>query len=752
MTLNQPRDLNSSQRAAQGEPSRAASRRERRGKFGWGHRSQPPASIATAMDGAPSVQPATSPNPVHPGPAGVMTPERATPSKADPTQRRRAVQSPPPAWLMAMLMSWQLWLLLAMGGVTATSGLAMMSLLRLPQAWECPRVFWPLASASLRVYCAQAAADKHTHRGLLDAITLVDPLPDDHPLRPMVDRNIRSWSLELIDVAEELFQEGRLADALDTAERIPYEHLPCNEAECPKEFMERRKERWNKTWKKAEGIFEESEKALINQKWTLAAEVAAQLLSIENRYWRTTKYEEISGQVQEVRGTNSVLAKARKLAEKGDSKSIIEAIKLAATIPSTSRLYPVAKGSLARFGRQLMDLAEGALEEQDLSEALTIVDQIPEQANLKKEIKDFRLLARAQARTWSGFIPDLQSAISDAKSIDAERPLYSKAQKLISRWQIEIADITRIEKARKIASNGKIPNLMTAIAEISLIPKTNPRWNEAQQLIGNWTDTIQTEEDGPYLDRAERLAQGASVEAYQAAIGEASRVGQNRALYGEAQDRIRDWQSKLEWLQDQPYLAQARALAASGDLRGAIATAQNIGAGRELYGEAQDAISGWQTRSTAETSLVSARRYAEDGWNPDSLIQAIEVADRVPTSSSLRYDADLEIDAWSNRILQIAIDRADSDLYAAIDIARLIPSWTSAYGSAQARVGNWQAMLAPAPEPYYEPPVPQAPAPLPAPAAAPNPEFAPLPAPAPPSTEIETSEEVPPPPPPGNLL
>lgn len=702
-----------------------------------------------------ATKPETTPGPAFSRPETVAS-STGTSQAAGPqtvvTDRPQAAKSSyrRPSWMIRLLMSWQLWILLAMGGVGATGSLAVMSLLRLPQAWECPRVFWPLASASLRVYCAQAAADKHTHRGLLDAITLVEPLPDEHPLRPMVDRNIRRWSLELIDVTEDLFQDGDIAAALETADRIPYQHLPCNDLECPKDFMERRKKRWNETWEKAEKIFEESEKALINQKWTLAAEVAAQLLSIENRFWRTTKYEEISDQVQEVRGTNSVLAKARKLAEKGDLSSVIEAVKLAATISSNSRLYPVAKGSLARFGRQLMDLAEDALDNQDLSEALNIVDQIPEQANLKGEIKDFRLLARAQARTWSGFIPDLQSAISDAKTVDVDRPLYSKAQKLVVRWQTEISDITRLEKARKIAADGRIPSLMTAIAEISLIPQTNPRWDESQQLIATWTDTIQTEEDSPFLDRAERLAQGGSAEAFQAAIAEARRIGQGRALYGEAQSRISDWQGKLEWMQDQPFLAQARSLAASGNLQGAISAAQQIGSGRLLYDEAQDAIDGWQIRATAEDSLFTARQYAEDAWNPTALLQAIQTADQVPTASNLRYDANLEIDAWSNRILQIAIERADYDLYSAIDAAQLIPSWTSAYGSAQARIDDWNYALQPAPATQYVDTYVDAPAPAstgpeviisapePAPEPPPPPPIVPFPDPLPPSTEAGT--------------
>lgn len=614
-------------------------------------------------------------------------------------------QRPPgsPHWVKQVLISWQLWIFLAMGGVTASGALAFMSLVRLPQALECPRVFWPLASASLRVYCAQAAAENKTHRGLLDAITLVDSLPADHPLRPMVDRHIRRWSLELIDVVEELFQDGNLAEALETAERIPYEHLECNEIECPEDFMMRRVKRWKEIWQEGEQIFADSEKALINQQWNKAAEIAAQLLSVENRYWRTTKYEEISAQVQEVRGTNSVLAKARNLAEKNDVDSLIEAVRLAASISPQSRLYPVAKGALARFGGQLMDLAETSLEQKDLGETLLILDSIPSQANLEQEVKDFRLIARAQSRTWSGSVVDIQGAIADLRKLGVERPYYAKAQALIGRWQTDIVDIARLEKAEKLAANGSTPNLMTAIAEASLIPETNPRWDQAQSLISRWTATIQTREDQPVLDRAEQLAQNATLEGYQAAIGEASRIGRGRSLYDDAQDRIADWQEKVEWLQDQPFLAQARSLAASGNLPGAIAAAQQIASGRLLYAEAQDAIQGWQSRVDAETSLITARGYAEDAWNPDALLQAIEAADRVPGSSSLRYDANLEIATWSNRLVQIATDRANVDLYRAIEIADMVPSWTDAYGIAQSRIADWEALLRPVPT---APPVP----------------------------------------------
>lgn len=662
--------------------------------------SQSSRSVAAHASAAPTSKPRVTPGSGKDGRSPHRTPPSKTPPSKTPLQTRPGDR---PGWAKQVLISWQLWIFLAMGGVTATGSLAFMSLVRLPQALECPRVFWPLASASLRVYCAQAAAEKKTHRGLLDAITLVDSLPEDHPLRPMVDRNIRRWSLELMDVAEELFQDGNLNEALAAAASIPYKHLECTTTECPEEFMKRRTQRWQEIWEEGEKIFDDSEKALIDQKWNKAAEIAVLLLSVENRYWRTTKYEEISAQVQEVRGTNSVLAKARALAEKNDVESLIEAVRLAASISPQSRLYPVAKGALARFGGQLMTLAETSLEGKDLGGTLQILDSIPSQANLEREVRDFRAIARAQSRTWSGVVADIQGAIAELRKLGTDRPYYAKAQELIGRWQTDIVDIARLQSAEKLAANGSTPSLMTAIAEASLIPKTNPRWDDAQALIAAWTTTIQTREDQPVLDRAEQLAQNGTIDGYRAAIDEAKRIGRGRYLYEDARGRIASWQEKLEWLEDQPFLAQARTLAARGNLVGAIASAQRIGSGRLLSGEAQAAIRDWQSQVDAENSLISARGYAQDGWNPDALLQAIETADRVPTSSNLRYDANLEIAAWSNRLLQIAIDRANGDLYRAIEIARMVPPGSDAYGVARDRIAGWEALLQ-RPEPVLERP------------------------------------------------
>jgi hypothetical protein len=92
-------------------------------------------------------------------------------SKSEPIQIGR--------WWQA----WQVWglLLVLISGSIGFSATSM--LLRLPKTQNCDRVFWPTASASIRLYCAQTASQDKTVQGLLKAIDLVAVLPDNHPRR-----------------------------------------------------------------------------------------------------------------------------------------------------------------------------------------------------------------------------------------------------------------------------------------------------------------------------------------------------------------------------------------------------------------------------------------------------------------------------------------------------------------------------------------------------------------------------------------
>lgn len=629
--------------------------------------------------------------------------------------------------------SWQFW------GVTlviAFSGLGILSataLLRLPSLPNCPGIFWPTASASLRMYCAQTAAEKRTVRDLLRAISLVNALPQDHPLRPEINRNIESWAKEILQLAEESFHAGDLDKAIETAKKIP-----ANTAAY--DLVENKIASWETIWKKAEDIYQQAEDALRSQDLRKAFRIATQLIGIGNQYWEDTKYRELNDLIVETRQDGSKLDKAKGLADKGGLTNLVAAIKLVEEIQPKSHLYTRAQEYIAQFGRDMLALAEAALDRQDYNQALKITGQIPDKAKLQEEIRDFNLIAEAQSQAWGGTIPDLEAAIVGAQRIKSDRPLYGKAQQLIGNWQLEIQDVTVLDRAKQMAQPGTAADLNTAIAEAQRIPFGNPRWEEAEKEIERWQSQIETSADQPYLDRAEQYANAGN---WQAAINEASQIRPGRSLYDQASRRVEAWTAQIQRAQDQPQLDQARQLANAGDLEGAIAAARRIGSGRALANEAQSEIDQWSSRlerTQDQPYLDQARQLARQGnlgeaiavaqqigpdralydeaqaeiqqWRgqyqgqdqlqqayraasmqtPAMLVAAIEIAEQIPSNSATRSEADRMIDQWSYQILQLAEAQASFNLSEAIEIAERVPANTAAYGAAQRNIQTWRQL------------------------------------------------------------
>jgi len=585
---------------------------------------------------------------------------------------------------------YQVWLLGMLGLMGLLAGGALWSLVRLPQSRDCPRIIRPLASASLKLYCAQMSASQGTAEGLLEAIELVKSLPPDHPLQQNVDEYLKRWAFDLVLLAEEQYNNGELALALDTLSVIPLDRLPCEENQCPREEIQTWKDEWQALWKKADAITQEAEKALLNQEWDKAAAAATQLLALDNHYWQVTRYNELNAQIAEVRSSNSYLARAKRLADQGGATNLAEAIKLAAEVESDNRLFKIAQAQIATYSERMMVLADEALNNQDLSGAIAIVDQIPAAANLESKIEDFKTIANVEAKTWSGQVADYREAINQLSRIGSERPLYSRSRGLITRWQKEIEDLAHLDRARTLAKRGSITGYMTAIAEVSLIPQHHPRFEQSQTLIREWNSEIQTLEDAPYLDRAQRLAEAGTIPALQTAISEANQIKPDRSLYTEAQALVREWVKEIERLEDRPYLAEAERLANAGQFPAAIAAAQRISPDRFLYDEAQNLIEDWQLQIEAEYSLQQARGLGSNSDSPESLGAAIRAANEVSSQTPQRAEADNVINRSSEKLLQIAIERSSYDILGAIEMAETIPDGTSVSESARSYVKFWR--------------------------------------------------------------
>jgi hypothetical protein len=567
--------------------------------------------------------------------------------------------------------SWIPWAII-LTFVPGTMGFFAISMLfKLPSAPNCPQIFWPLASASVRLNCAQLAASKQTINNLLQAIALVKELPENHPLRGEINRLLEEWSRDILNLADESFQAGNLEEAIATARKIPPDVKVS-------ELVTAQIEKWQTVWSQAEAIYQEAEKELRQRNWQSAFMLTAKLLRVNNKYWASTKYDELNNIIVTAREDGDKLYKAEYLAKSPNVDNLLKAIKLAEAIKPESYLYQKAQELISGFARKMLKLAQEKMNEKDADTALEIARRIPDIPELQVEVDDFMVLGEAKRSSFLGTIAGLETAISQAQQIDASRDIHNEAQELIARWQLEIEDVSRLEKARNLASQGTVSDLTAAISEVQLIPGNNPRSTEARQE-----------------ERAEQIAVNDNINSLQTAITEASQIRSGRALYPEARKKIRLWTAKIERIQDQPYLDQAKALADSGNLTSAINQAQKIAtSGRALSSEAQTAIDTWQEQIRAKESWQKAKQVAVAG-TPEALVQAIKLANRVSDRNILRLDVNIAIDQWSQQLLQMARSQSEVDVARAIDTAKLIPRGSSAYTDAQEQIRTWRQFMMP---------------------------------------------------------
>ncbi|MBD1922339.1 chromosome segregation ATPase [Microcoleus sp. FACHB-831] len=611
--------------------------------------------------------------------------EPPNPEVETPIEKRRR---------LGFLRSWAFWWTM---GAIASGGVGYMAialLLKLPAIPNCPSTFWPMASASLRLYCAQVAANKQTADNLVEAIALVNSLPADHGLRPEINRSIEQWSLDLLSLAEEDFDSGKIKQAIATARKIP-ETAPAYK------LVENRVQRWQAIWSNAEKIYQKAESELRQSRWHLAFAQAVRLTNIGNRYWATTKYEQLVANIQLAREESAKLDKAYNLLKYGDANELLQAVKLAEQIKPSSYAYKEAKDLLVKCGNKLLEMAQDRLDKKDWQGTIAIANKMPPSLNLQQQAQGLTFLAQAQSKAEGGNIASLEEAITIAQKIEPGSPMRDKAQEIITRWQREIEDVAHLERARNLAKGGAINDLMAAIAEAQQVPSNNPRINEAKTEMKRWATQIETLQDRPYLERAEQLATAGDVASLQEAILQAGQIGNGRVLYQQAQSKIAGWNGKIQRLQDQPFIDQAEQIATSGNLRGAIETAQQIRPGRALYGEAQNKIRQW---------IVQIQRQEDQPYldQADQLANAGNLSGAIATLQQIQQGRAL-YGAAQNKIRQLSVeiqrqedqpylDQADQlansgNLANAIATAQQIQQGRALYGAAQNKIRQWAGLI-----------------------------------------------------------
>ena len=593
--------------------------------------------------------------PVASNSTATLPPPVATPPQSAPKQKKK----------FNLRLGWSFWGLVSLLVTTSAGISAVMVLLKLPAVPNCPSLFLPTASVSMRIYCAELAANKQTVDNLLEAIALLKELPPDHPMKVQIDEYLAQWSKDILALGDDSFQKGQLETAIATARRIPANT-------SAQALVEKQIKKWQDVWQKADALYQQAEQALRDGNWPVATRFSSQLLNIENRYWAESKYTEILEKGKQAREDAKQLNRAYQLVSMGSISNLIEAIEIAKSVNPNSYAYNPAQKIIQDASQKLLGIARTSLDNEDWRGIIQIANRLSRVIDTP-EAKRLDDLAQAIAKSQEGTAAGLEAALARLDRIDRTSPFYDRIQRLSLRWRRDIEGLSSLERARQLASSGQNADLVAAIAQARLVPQSSPRFNEAITQIRRWTEQVEGSEDRPILARAEQLAAGGGAQTYQAAIQQASLIGPNRALYKDAQEKISRWSTSLETNQDQPYLDQAQALARVGNYQDAINFVSQIPSGRSLYNQAQANIRTWQA------SLNNQNRTTTPVPEVPSIPSSPEV-----TNSQIDGGAD---------ILVTAQGQAGTNLQEAIATAQTIPNISSAYTTAQAQIQEWQQQL-----------------------------------------------------------
>jgi hypothetical protein len=573
-------------------------------------------------------------------------------------------------------------------------------LLRVPALPNCPAVFWPIASASVRLYCAELAASKKNLDDLLDAIALLEDLPADHELRSQADQYLETWTQQVLGLAEEVFQAGDIERAIATVQRIPAGVSSFG-------LVESTIRQWRELWDRATELERTFREQMAEGQWAAAAGTLTQLRRLENRHWTTEKLTQLRLELDGAQRDDGLLQRARRVIAGGNVEAIKAIIEELQKIAPERAAYGAAQAEIEAATDRLIALARSRLQAGDADGALEIAQNLPDQTKSQAEANDLRLLAAAQNLAAEGTPEALEQAISQASRVDSGRPLHNQAQQLVAQWRRQGSDGVTLNRARQLAAGGEPNDLIAAIAEANKISDSSPIHGEAQRVAASWGRQLREQRDRPLLDGAEALARQGGIGALQQAIAQAQRIDRASPLAGAAQERIRSWSNRLSTLRDRPQLDQAQAQAAAGDWRSALQLVENLPRDSALRSEANRLAGQWRSQLEGMNLLERSRRLAA-GQGVDGLVSAMDTANRIDRGSPAFGEARSDIDRWGNQLLDLARSQARRNPTAAIAIAQRVPRYSSAAAEAQTLIQEWRQWLQPAPVVTPPAPNPQA--------------------------------------------
>jgi hypothetical protein len=496
------------------------------------------------------------------------------------------------------------------GGVAIA---AFLWLMMLPPVPDCQKIS-SLSADRERLYCAQQAAQTGELPEVLDGLQLLESWTPEHPLYQEAQVWLQDWSQSVLTAAREKIAQSDLEGAVDLASRIPQTSPLYEEAQA--EITD-----WQGQWAQGQVIYDKAQEALKQKDWELAEQQIVALAALDHRHWRAEQTAALSEQILAEKEAQANLTKAINLAEAETPENLNAAIAAIGQIDPKTYTWQEAQANFNQWSEKLLAVGLQHWQDGDLDQAIAFSKNIALNPTFAEPAQDLiwlseaRQAALASLSSWTAsadHMLQLVKAMAIASQIQPESRFYPQAQSSLESWQAQLSDLTQLQVAQAVAAFKQPAALEFAIAQAQLIEADRPRRSQAQTLVAHWRQEIQRFEDRPYLLKARRLAEPGSISALKTAIAEASKIPQGRALRIEAQTLIFEWTQRIQTIEDQPILDRARSLAYEGRLSEAIAEADQIAQGRALYGEAQAAIDSWfyEIRQI-ELERERARRAAE---------------------------------------------------------------------------------------------------------------------------------------------
>ncbi|MBE9053508.1 caspase family protein [Nostocales cyanobacterium LEGE 11386] len=219
-------------------------------------------------------------------------------------------------------------------------------------------------------------------------------------------------------------------------------------------------------------------------------------------------------------------------------------------------------------------------------------------------------------------------------------------------------------------------------------PITPPPTNPSSAQIASISESRKRSQ--AVLDLAKMSLRQTQASDLSLAIATARKIQPDEPLYEQAQENIKIWTRMI--------LDLAEGRAKQKQYTNAIAAAKLVSPDQDLYPQAQAAIQQWQLEAKQfvgnKTVLDAAKSLIRPG-QASTYNRAIEVAKRVPAGQPGFDMAQQSINQWSDKILELAKNRAaQGNIKAAIETATLVPEVTAVYEDAQEAIQKWQARKA----------------------------------------------------------